>query len=79
MLALWIKTIAPRSCCGSYDSDDEYLEPGECMLSKSATRKSLLNHGKNGAKTSSGLVQGVPYRAIPANGRVKVVYDTSFT
>jgi hypothetical protein len=73
--ALWIKTIAP----GSYDiDDDEFLEYGECMLSKSSARKPLLNHAKNDVRPASGLVQGFPYQAVPSNGRIKVVYDTSF-
>ena len=67
MLALWIKTIAPRSCCGSYDSDDE--EYGDYMFARSGIRQPLLKHGLDAARPTSVTVQGVPYRSVPSTTR----------
>ena len=67
MLALWIKTIAPRSCCGSYDSDDE--EYGDYMFARSGIRQPLLKRGLDAARPTSVTVQGVPYRSVPSTTR----------
>jgi hypothetical protein len=67
MIALCIRAIAPSSCCGSYDSDDE--EYGDYRFPRSSARQPLLQYGAGPAKPVTVAVQGVPYSSVSSTMR----------